>query len=132
MSEDAVSEERVAKFQAVLETMAGEGGVTATVMTLQGTWSGAFGKADDVRDVVVDSQFGIASVTKSVIAAQLMQLVEAGELSLDDQATDHLPADFAFDTNGATIRQLLDMRSGIPDWYGEAMAAELAKDRARV
>jgi D-alanyl-D-alanine carboxypeptidase len=132
MSEDAVSEERAAKFQAVLETMAGEGGVTATVMTLQGTWSGAFGKADDVRDVVVDSQFGIGSVTKSVIAAQVMQLVEAGELSLDDPATDHLPADFAFDTNGATIRQLLDMRSGIPDWYGEAMQAEVAKNRTRV
>ncbi len=132
MSEDAVSEERAARFQAILETMAGQGGVTATVMTLQGMWSGAAGKADDVRDVVVDSQFGIASVTKPVIAAQVMQLVEAGELSLDEPATDHLPADFAFDTNGATIRQLLDMRSGIPDWYGEAMQAEVAKNRTRV
>jgi CubicO group peptidase (beta-lactamase class C family) len=31
----------------------------------------------------VDSQFGIASITKSMIAAQVMQLVEGGELSLD-------------------------------------------------
>ena len=45
-----------------------------------------------------------------------MQTVEAGEVSLDAHATDYLPADFAFDTNGATIRQLLSHRSGIPDW----------------
>ena len=82
-------------------------GMSATVMTADGTWSGATGTADGVRDVRVDSQFGIASVTKSVIAAQVMQLVEAGELSLDAPATDYLPADFDFDTNGATIRQLL-------------------------
>jgi D-alanyl-D-alanine carboxypeptidase len=116
----------------ILNDMARGGGMAATVMTPQGTWSGASGKADDVRDVVVDSQFGIGSITKPVIAAQVMQLVEAGELSLDDPATDHLPADFAFDTNGATIRQLLDMRSGIPDWYSEAMKAEIAKNRSRV
>jgi CubicO group peptidase (beta-lactamase class C family) len=33
----------------------------------------------------------IGSVTESVIAAQVMQMVEAGELDLDDPATDHLP-----------------------------------------
>ena len=60
-----------------------------------------------------DSQFGIASGTKPIIAAQVMRLVEAGEVSLDAPATDYLPADFTFDTNGATIRQLLSHRSGI-------------------
>ncbi len=68
----------------------------------------------------IDSQFGIASGTKPIIAAQVMQLVEAGEISLDAPATEYLPADFTFDTNGATIRQLLSHRSGIPDWYGDA------------
>ena len=82
--------------------------MSATVMTADGTWSGATGSADGVRDVRVDSQFGIASITKSVIAAQVMQMVEAGELSLDAPATDYLPANFDFDTNGATIRQLLE------------------------
>ncbi len=79
----------------------------------------------------VDSQFGIASGTKPIIAAQVMQLVEAGEISLDAPATDYLPADFAFDTNGATIRQLLSHRSGIPDWYGD-MEEQFAVDRLRV
>ena len=120
-----------AKFQAVLADMAAGGGIAATVMTPDGTWSGAFGKADGVHDVAVDSQFGIASGTKPIVAAQVMQLVEAGEISLDAPATEYLPADFTFDTNGATIRQLLSHRSGIPDWYG-AMEEHFAEDRIRV
>ncbi len=115
--EDPVSEEVAAEFQAILNDMAGGGGMAATVMSPDGTWSGAAGKADGVRDVRVDDQFAIGSVTKSVIAAQVMQMVEAGELDLDDPATEHLPPDLDFDTNGATIRQLLGHRSGIPDYY---------------
>ena len=128
---DPVSDEAAATFQAALEKIAGGHGVTATVMTADGTWSGATGKADDVNDLVPTSQFGIASITKSVIAAQVMQMVEAGELSLDAPASDYLPNDFAFDTNGATIRQLLEMRAGIPDWYSDAMEREVATDRDR-
>jgi D-alanyl-D-alanine carboxypeptidase len=114
ISEDPVSQRAAAEFQAILDDMAGKAGMSATVMTDEGTWSGATGKADGVRDVGVDDQFAIASVTKSIIAAQMMQMIEAGELQLDDPATDHLPPDLDFDTNGATIRQLLGQRSGIP------------------
>ena len=60
-----------------------------------------------------------------------MQLVEASEVSLDAPASEYLPADFTFDTNGATIRQLLSHRSGIPDWYGP-MEDRMAVDRSRV
>lgn len=119
--EDPVPEELAAEFRAALNEMSdmvGGGGMAATVMSPDGTWSGATGKANTVRDVRVDDQFAITSVTKSIIAAQVMQMVEAGELALDDPATDHLPADLDFDTNGATIRQILTQRSGIPseDW----------------
>jgi len=121
ISEDPVPEGLAAKFQAALNEMsdpAGGGGMAATVMSPEGTWSGATGRANTARVVRVDDQFAIASVTKSIVAAQVMQMVEAGELALDDPATDHLPADLDFDTNGATIRQLLGQRSGIPseDW----------------
>jgi D-alanyl-D-alanine carboxypeptidase len=131
ISEDPVSEEVAAKFQAALRDMAGEGGIAATVMSPDGTWSGAAGKADGVRDVRVDDQFAIGSVTKPVIAAQVMQMVEAGELDLDDPATDHLPPDLDFDSNGATIRQLLGHRSGIPDYYPRLLES-LSTDRQRV
>lgn len=131
ISEDPVSEEVAAEFQAILSDMAGGGGMAATVMSADGTWSGAAGKADGVRDVRVDDQFAIASVTKSVIAAQVMQMVEAGELGLDNPATDHLPPDLDFDTNGATIRHLLGMHSGIPDYWPE-LTQSLSTDRQRV
>jgi len=78
------------------------------------------------------SQFGIASVTKSIIAAQVIQVVEAGQVALDAPASEELPANFGFDTNGATIRRLLSHRSGISDWYGDAMEERLAADRSRV
>lgn len=130
--ETPVSEEMAAAFQAALDVMAGGGGMTATVMTAEGTWSGATGTADGVREVPVDAQFGIASVTKSVIAAQVMQMVEAGEIALDDLAAEHLSPDLDFDTNGATIRQLLGMHSGIPDWYDAEMQESVSTDRQRV
>ena len=121
ISEDPVSDEVAAEFQAILSDMADGAGMAATVMSADGTWSGATGKADGVRDLRVDDQFAIASVTKSVVAAQVMQMVEAGELGLDDLAADHLPPDLDFDTNGATIRQLLGHRSGIPDYDPDAL-----------
>jgi len=88
-------------------------------MSARGTWSGVTGKASGDRDVTVDTQFSIASTTKAITAAQVMQLVEAGELGLDDLAANHLPADIEFDANGATIRDLLGHRSGIPDYVEE-------------
>lgn len=131
LSDDPVPQDVAAKFQAALDGMAGRGGIAATLMTAGGMWSGAAGTADGADDVEIDSQFGIASGTKPVIAAQVMQLVEAGEISLDAPATDYLPTDFSFNTNGATIRQLLSHRSGIPDWYSDAVEEQVMTDRSR-
>ena len=123
LSEGPVSAEAAAEFEAALREMGGEGGMSATVMSPDGTWSGAVGKANRVRDVGINDQFAIGSVGKTLVAAQVMQMVERGELDLDDPAADHLPPNLDFDTNGATIRHLLNMQSGIPDVY-EAMGAE--------
>jgi D-alanyl-D-alanine carboxypeptidase len=131
ISEGPVTDERAGEFQALLNDMAGEGGMAATVMTADGTWSGATGTADGTRPVQVDDQFAIGSITKPVVAAQVMQLVDAGELALDDLAADYLPTDLDFDTNGATIRHLLSHTSGLrePD---EFIWATLATDRQHV
>ena len=133
ISDNPVSEEAAARFQTILDEAirdeaAGAGGITATAMTASGTWSGAVGTADGVRDIRPDDQMAVGSITKSVIAAQVMQMLEAGELALDDPASDYLPADLDFDTNQATIRQLLGMRSGILD-YVDALWASLSTDR---
>jgi D-alanyl-D-alanine carboxypeptidase len=132
LGEDPVPAELAEELQAALASSAAGGGATATVITPEGMWSAAVGTEDGTRGVAIDSQFGIASGTKPIVAAQVMQLVEAGEISLDAPATEYLPADLGFDTNGATIRQLLGHRSGIPDWYNDAMAERVASDRRHV
>jgi D-alanyl-D-alanine carboxypeptidase len=115
LSEEPVSAELAAQLQEVLDTAADGDGLTATVITPGGTWSGATGFAAGRRAMTPDVQMSIASITKTLVAAQVMQLVEAGKLSLDDPAADRLPAGVEFDTNGATIVDLLSMRSGFPE-----------------
>ena len=104
-------------------------GVSATVIVAgRGTWSGVAGTADGEHPVEVRSSFGIASYTKTVIAAEVMLLADEGKLTLSDPVSAHLPGDFTFDTNGATIGNLLAMESGIPD---PALNTDYAADPMR-
>jgi D-alanyl-D-alanine carboxypeptidase len=64
--------------------------------------------------VTVDAQFRVASITKMFVATVLLQLVQEGRLRLNDPLTDYLP-EFR-QSNGASIRQLLNHTSGIPDY----------------
>ena len=134
VSEEPVTDELAARLQAALSQhdVRSGGGMSATVMTDQGTWSGTTGKADTVRDLQVADQFAIASITKSVVAAQVMLMVEAGELGLDDPVADHLPEDVGIDTNEATLRQLLGHRSGLPDYYEVGPLGTVQDDPERV
>lgn len=117
LSDEPVSDELAAELQEVLDRSSNGDGLTATLITPRGTWSGATGLAAGDRAMVPNDQMSIASITKTLVAAQVMLLVEAGELSLDDLAADRLPPDLDFDTNGATIENLLSMRSGIPEYF---------------
>jgi CubicO group peptidase (beta-lactamase class C family) len=116
----ALPEPVAASLQAVLDGAAEEGtvlGLTATVVVAgAGSWSGASGLDLDRNPLASDAQLPIASVGKTILAAQVLRLAEQGKLALDDPTADHLPRELAsFDTNDATIRDLLGMRSGIPD-----------------
>lgn len=119
LGEEPVSDELAAELQEVLDASANGAGLTATLITPEGTWSGATGFAAGDRAMRPDDQMSIASITKTLVAAQVMQLVEAGELALDDLAADRLPPDLEFDTNGATIENLLSMRSGISEYFAD-------------
>jgi CubicO group peptidase (beta-lactamase class C family) len=79
----------------------------------------------------VRSQFAIASITKTVIATEIMWLSEQGLLHLSDPVSQHLPPSFHFDTNGATIENLLHMERGIPDPALSASALEVLEDPQR-
>jgi D-alanyl-D-alanine carboxypeptidase len=105
-------------LQAALDAAVEDGtflGVTAAVIVAdRGSWSGAAGSADGVP-LTPDSANPTHSSGKTVVAAEVLRLAEDGMLNLDDLALEHLPPELAFfDANGATIRQVLGMRSGIP------------------
>lgn len=67
--------------------------------------------------VTGQTRMPIASVSKPFTALAVMQLVEAGKVSLDGPVRDYLPGFRIADPRGSaiTVRQLLDQTSGITD-----------------
>ena len=78
-----------------------------------------------------DTKFNLGSINKLFTKVAIGQLAEAGRLSLDDTIGKHLP-DYpnAEAAQKVTIRQLLDMQSGIGDFFGPEYEAT-PKDRLR-
>lgn len=88
-------------------------GVTVAVVTQDGSWSGAAGVDGAGTRLVPEAAMGIASITKTFVAAEVMRLVEAGKVDLDVAASTYLKHPQT--ANGVTVRQLLSMRSGLVD-----------------
>lgn len=77
-----------------------------------------YGMANNDRPITPQSQFLIASVSKSFTAVAVMQLVEAGQINLDSPVQTYLPEfTLANSTIAAkiTIRHLLNQVSGLSD-----------------
>ena len=77
----------------------------------EGEWARAAGVADVETGARLTTahRFPIASVTKTFVAAVVLQLVAEGKLDLDAPAGEH----------GASVRQLLNHTSGLPEaWDG--------------
>ncbi|HEX8705528.1 MAG TPA: serine hydrolase domain-containing protein [Myxococcaceae bacterium] len=62
-----------------------------------------------------DAVFRIASITKTMTAAAILQFVEKGQLSLEDEVTKHFP-DYPTRGQRITLRHLLSHTSGLPDY----------------
>jgi D-alanyl-D-alanine carboxypeptidase len=87
-------------------------------------WAGTAGYSDILRKVPVktDDRFGIGSITKTFVARVILQLAQEGRLDLDRRAVDYLDLEIVQDvpnTEAATLRQLLNHQSGIPDWESQ-------------
>jgi D-alanyl-D-alanine carboxypeptidase len=85
------------------------------------TWTGTAGYSDLIQKVAVktNDRFGIGSITKTFVARVILQLVEEGKLNLDRTAVDYLDLEIIKhipNIGKATLRQLLNHQSGIPDW----------------
>jgi CubicO group peptidase (beta-lactamase class C family) len=87
----------------------------------------AFGVADaSGRPVTPQTPFFTGSTGKSITALAIMQLVEAGKIKLDAPVQTYLPWFRVADANASriiTVRQLLNMTSGIPRSIGQEQLA---------
>jgi D-alanyl-D-alanine carboxypeptidase len=88
-------------------------GVTAAVVTPDGSWAGAAGVDGAGTPLVPESAMAIASITKTFTAAEVMLLSARGLVDLDAHVTDYV--ELPFDAREATVRHLMSMSSGFPD-----------------
>ena len=94
-----------------------------------------YGSADIENDVpaTAETVYRIGSVTKQFTSVAVMQLVEEGKISLDDEVTKYLPG---YPTHGrrVLVRHLMNHTSGIPSYtdvgakFGRRMRLDLSHD----
>lgn len=106
-------------LQAALDSSVGKSpaiGASAAVMFADGElWAGTAGTSYEGAPMTADMLFDIASTQKNLQAALAMKLVQEGVMSLDDPLEKWLPPIPHVDGT-ITIRQLLNMTSGINDF----------------
>jgi D-alanyl-D-alanine carboxypeptidase len=89
-------------------------------------FSEAYGMADKEKQTPnrLDTKFNIGSINKIFTSTAIHQLEQQGKLSLDDPIKKYLP-DYPNKEAASlvTIRQLLDMTSGIGDIFGDRYEA---------
>ena len=93
-------------------------GVSVAILWDDGrSWTGASGFRDVERGdpMTTDTAFALASVSKTLTAAVVLQLVDEGVLSLDQKVAPLLP-EFPMHPK-VTVRGLLDHTSGLPDYF---------------
>ncbi|WP_260446438.1 serine hydrolase domain-containing protein [Chryseobacterium lactis] len=90
----------------------------------------AYGLADYEWNIknTIDTKFQLASVTKQFTAAAILQLVEKGQLSLDDKLNKFLP-DYP-DGEKVTIHMLLSHSSGLALGFKELALSTISADSA--
>jgi CubicO group peptidase (beta-lactamase class C family) len=123
----------VSQAQGLLDAYAARADRAAAAAVVRGNtllWSGATGTANKELEVRADDNtvFLIASISKTVTATAVMQLVEDGMLDLDEDINTYLP--FAFNNPKQsdaviTLRHLLAHTSGLSDIYLGSVASDL-------
>ena len=79
------------------------------------------------RPMLADDRFGIGSVTKSFVGTVALQLVDEGNLKLDDRLSEYIPG--VPNGENITVRQLLDMTSGFYNYTDDKnLLAAVAAD----
>ena len=124
--------ETVAELQSLLDAWvaADNGvGVTAAVVSADGSWAGAAGVDGAGDSLVPESAMAIGSMTKTFVAAEVVQLAGQGRVDLDAPISDYVTV--PWDTKGATVAQVLGMRSGFPPYPDSAVSEAATADLSR-
>ena len=81
-------------------------------------WIGSFGTSDGINQMKNDNRFSICSISKLFTSVAIMQLVDAGKISIDDPIKKHLPwfniSNSFGNSNAITIKSILTHSSGLP------------------
>ena len=103
-------------------------GAIALVRDGDGDWFTGLGTADVAGTAITETtRFRIASITKPIVAALVLDAVNRGELSLDDLVSDLIPGVLQPEPP-TTVRMLLDHTSGLFNVGDEGDAiADIAK-----
>ena len=118
-------DDQAAVSEIVVASMAesGQPGVALAIDGPRGRWLNAWGTTagNVVRPLTVDDHFRVGSITKSFTSTAVMMAVDRGDISLDDKLEKWVPGV----PNGSviTLRNMLMMRSGIPDYNKKPRAA---------
>ena len=114
----SVPADTAAAFQKAIDDTRAAGnlpGVIARVISPAGTWTGTSGVraagGDDPIQAADHTRIG--SLTKTMTATLLLQVVQEGRVSLDDRIDRFVPD---APNGSATLRQVADMTSGIPSY----------------
>ncbi|MEU5942118.1 serine hydrolase domain-containing protein [Micromonospora sp. NPDC047548] len=108
-------------IERAVSDFAGKAGYPGIAVTItkgdQVLYAGGYGHDSSGAAVTGTTPMPVASVSKSFTALAVMQLVEAGKVTLDRPVRDYLPDFRIADPRGAqiTVRELLNQTSGITD-----------------
>jgi D-alanyl-D-alanine carboxypeptidase len=113
------------KIQDLVDQKSKANQFSGTVLIARGpdvVWQGAYGFANLSPRIPIqaDTRFDVGSIAKTFTKVAIGQLLEEGKLKLTDKVGLYLP-DYPNQKvrEQVTIQQLLDMRSGIGDFFGE-------------
>jgi len=111
----AKADKRIDDYMQKLHLHAGFNGNVLVAIKGKIVYENAFGWANypNQDKLALNSQFELASISKTLTATAILQLMERGKLRLSDTVQRFFPN---FPYHGVTIRMLLTHRSGLPNY----------------
>lgn len=108
-------DKQIDAFMQHLHTAAGFNGNVLVAIKGKIVYQNAFGWANYPHQdsLKLNSQFELASISKTMTSTAILQLMERGRLRLNDSVQQFFPN---FPYHGVTIRMLLTHRSGLPNY----------------